>query len=186
MEHPRPDDKNWTWVLDKECPECGFVASSFDRSELGGKIRTNVTNWRRVLEKGEIIQQRPPTTAERGPIWSALEYGAHVRDVYEVYTGRLLAMLKASGATFADWDQDVTAMQKDYASEDPSKVMYTLAKNAGEIATIFDRLRTSEWSNTGLRSDGSHFTVESLGRYMLHDPVHHLWDVEQGFEALAQ
>ena len=23
-----PDDKDWTWVLQRECPECGFDASS--------------------------------------------------------------------------------------------------------------------------------------------------------------
>jgi hypothetical protein len=29
------------------------------------------------------------------------------------------------------------------------------------------------------------FTVESLGRYLMHDIVHHLVDVEQGFAALG-
>ena len=33
------------------------------------------------------------------------------------------------------------------------------------------------WQGTGLRSDGSRFTVESIARYMIHDPVHHAWDV---------
>jgi hypothetical protein len=26
MEHPRPDDKNWTWVLERPCPACRFDA----------------------------------------------------------------------------------------------------------------------------------------------------------------
>lgn len=29
----------------------------------------------------------------------------------------------------------------------------------------------------GPRSDGSVFTVESLLRDLMHDPIHHLWDV---------
>ena len=33
------------------------------------------------------------------------------------------------------------------------------------------------WDRRGTRSNGSVFTVESLGRYHLHDVVHHLWDV---------
>ena len=33
------------------------------------------------------------------------------------------------------------------------------------------------WQRRGLRSDGSEFTVETLGRYHLHDVVHHLYDV---------
>lgn len=26
-----PDTKDWTWVLERACPECGFDASSFAR-----------------------------------------------------------------------------------------------------------------------------------------------------------
>jgi hypothetical protein len=33
------------------------------------------------------------------------------------------------------------------------------------------------WDRPGLRSNGSRFTVASLGRYHLHDVVHHLRDV---------
>jgi hypothetical protein len=33
------------------------------------------------------------------------------------------------------------------------------------------------WDRPGVRSNGSEFTVESLGRYHLHDVVHHLHDV---------
>ena len=25
-----PDDKDWTWVLERVCPECGFDARSID------------------------------------------------------------------------------------------------------------------------------------------------------------
>jgi len=33
------------------------------------------------------------------------------------------------------------------------------------------------WERKGLRSDGATFTVDSFLRYLLHDPIHHLWDV---------
>jgi hypothetical protein len=34
-----------------------------------------------------------------------------------------------------------------------------------------------QWQRTGVRSDGALFTVETFGRYLVHDPTHHLWDV---------
>ena len=37
--------------------------------------------------------------------------------------------------------------------------------------------RGAAWDRDGVRSGGSRFTVASLGRYHLHDVVHHLWDV---------
>jgi hypothetical protein len=40
------------------------------------------------------------------------------------------------------------------------------------------------WDRTGTRSDGARFTVASLGRYLLHDPVHHVGDVEAGYGRL--
>lgn len=183
MDQPEPDTKTWTWVLERPCPDCGFDAAGLDRNSIGAKIRVNAASWRHVLERGEIVLRRPPDGPD-GPIWSALEYGAHVRDVYELFRERLELMLKKDKPTFANWDQDRTAHEKHYSSDDPAKVAYSLAVNAGKIADIFDRVSEAEWQRTGVRSDGSSFTVDSLGRYLLHDPVHHLWDVNEGFEAI--
>jgi hypothetical protein len=41
-----------------------------------------VTAWRDILSRGDLVHQRPPERADSGPIWSALEYGCHVRDVF--------------------------------------------------------------------------------------------------------
>ncbi|HEY5013683.1 MAG TPA: DinB family protein, partial [Acidimicrobiia bacterium] len=30
-----PDTKDWTWVLERPCPECGFDASAFAREQVG-------------------------------------------------------------------------------------------------------------------------------------------------------
>jgi hypothetical protein len=44
---------------------------------------------------------------------------------------------------------------------------------AGEFASV----EGAAWQRPGTRSNGSRFTVETLGRYMIHDVVHHLFDV---------
>ena len=44
-----PDTKNWTWVLDETCPECGFDAAGVDRSALGALVRDNVAAWPALL-----------------------------------------------------------------------------------------------------------------------------------------
>jgi hypothetical protein len=41
----------------------------------------------------------------------------------------------------------------------------------------FASVTGAQWERTGSRSDGAHFTVESFGRYFIHDPIHHLYDV---------
>jgi hypothetical protein len=45
------------------------------------------------------------------------------------------------------------------------------------VAADFDGVEGAAWERRGSRSNGSVFTVASLGRYMVHDIVHHLHDV---------
>jgi hypothetical protein len=91
-----PDTKDWTWVLERSCPERGFDSRSFASEQTGRLLRANAA---------------------------------------------------AAVTTLAD-----------------------------RFDTVSDEL----WSRTGYRSDGAHFTIESFARYLVHDPVHHLWDVGKG------
>ena len=36
-----------------------------------------------------------------------------------------------------------------------------------------------------MRTDGAHFTVDTFARYFVHDPVHHVADVEENYRRLS-
>ena len=55
----------------------------------------------------------------------------------------------------------------------PSK----LTAAAAGLAAAFESVGSALWDRRGSRSDGAHFTIDSFGRYMIHDPIHHLHDV---------
>ena len=166
------DDKDWTWVLERPCRECGAAVQTLSREELAPRIRSTAAAWRDMLGRGALVTQ-PPHGATR--TWTILEYGAHVRDVFDLFEDRIRTMLKKrKPPTFKDWNQDDAA--KGYADEDPNKVAYALASNAGKIADVLDRVKGDEWAKEGKRSDGAEFTVESIARYLIHDFEHHLWD----------
>ena len=186
MEQPPSDPKDWTWVLERPCPECGFDAAAIDRGQLGAAIRSNAATWRRLLGRGELVGRRPPVAAGHEIKWSALEYGAHVRDVYELFLDRLNLMLSDDDPTFANWDQDEAAIEGRYADEDADRVAYSLAVAAGKLADAADRVHGDQWARTAHRSDGAPFTVQSFLTYLLHDVTHHVADVEAGYEALAE
>ncbi len=185
MEQPRPDTKNWTWVLERPCLACHFEAQTIERYAVGATLRTIVASWRDVLSRGALVPQRPPARADSGPIWSALEYGCHVRDVFVLFAERLQLMLTQDDPAFANWDQDATALAKRYWEDNPLTVRDALVVAGEALADAFDSVRAEQWARTGTRSDGARFTVESLARYLLHDPLHHLQDVAEGFETLA-
>lgn len=168
---PIPDDKDWTWVLSRPCPECGFEADVVEPQEFAEMIRVDAERWMTVLARPDA------TIRPAAQTWSALEYACHVRDVHRVFGERLVLMLETDDPLFANWDQDATALADDYAAQDAAVVAADLLEAAAHVASVYAGVRAEDWHRAGRRSNGSVFTVESLGRYHLHDDVHHLWDV---------
>jgi hypothetical protein len=166
-----PDTKDWTWTLQRACPDCGFEAAAVAADEIAGRTIALAAPWTRVLARPHATQRPAPT------VWSALEYACHVRDVCRIFDVRVRQMLEEDGARFANWDQDATAVEQTYAAQSPGVVGPELQEAAQQVAGTFARVRGDQWSRRGLRSDGSEFTVVTLGQYFLHDLAHHLVDV---------
>lgn len=166
-----PDDKDWTWVLARTCPECGFNAAEATPATAATMLPALLPRWQLALQRPSA-RDRP--TANR---WSVLEYGAHVRDVFAVFSARLELMLGEENPTFANWDQDQAALAGNYAGLDPDEVARELMQNGLDAATAFAAVRAEQWGRRGLRSNGSEFTVVTLSGYFLHDVLHHLHDI---------
>jgi DinB superfamily len=176
-----PDTKDWTWVLERPCEECGFDASTFPRDEVPTLLRDNVGQWQELLTATdpELLTRRP--SEDR---WSALEYACHVRDVFRIYDYRLGLMLGQDDPSFPNWDQDASAVEERYNEQDAGNVTRDLLAAGTTLAASFDGVTGVAWERTGNRSDGARFTVDTFARYMVHDPVHHLVDVQRGLAAL--
>lgn len=174
-----PDDKNWTWVLEADCPQCGFSASTYRATDVVADTLGNAARWQELLAD-PLVRARPDDDT-----WSALEYGCHVRDVFRLFRERLELMLQHDEPLFANWDQDETAIAERYSEQDPAIVAADLMEAGGALSAAFARVSGEQWQRTGLRSDGAVFTIDSFARYFVHDPVHHVWDVEQGYARLA-
>ena len=113
-----PDTKDWTWVLERPCPECGFDASALPPERVR---RPRARQRRRVAARswpGPGPSSPPGPTDDR---WSALEYACHVRDVLRLYDQRLALMLTEDDPDFANWDQDETAVADRYDEQDPAR-----------------------------------------------------------------
>jgi len=59
-------------VLERPCPECGFVASACPREQVGTMLRANAAEWQRLLGSPDVAS-RPAAD-----VWSALEYACLV------------------------------------------------------------------------------------------------------------
>ena len=167
-----PDTKDWTWVLRKPCPECGFDTASFPREQTGRLIRDAASRFADMLVTDPDVRDRPEPEK-----WSPLEYSCHVRDVFHIFAGRLELMLTTDAPLFANWDQDETAIASRYVDQSPPAVSKEIMAEASALADAFDAVQDDQWTRGGSRSDGVQFTVESLARYLMHDLLHHWHDV---------
>jgi hypothetical protein len=168
-----PDTKDWTWVLDRPCPECGFDASELSERDVPALLRDNTAKWPAVLERTDV-RIRPDAQT-----WSPLEYAAHVRDVFRLFLVRLELMLTQDNPSYPNWDQDETAIRDRYNEQDPAVVAVELVSAGRALADAFDAVPDSDWGRPGRRGDGAQFTVATFARYLIHDPTHHLWDVRR-------
>lgn len=169
---PIPDEKDWTWVLERQCPECGFDPAGIEATAVADLLRQNTTEWERILAGSEddVCRRPAPTT------WSPLEYACHVRDVHVLYLERLELMLNEDGPHYPNWDQDETAIAQRYHEANPAAVADELRAASDALADRFDQVTEDEWQRTGYRSDGAAFTVTTFATYFIHDPIHHLHD----------
>ena len=168
---PDSDEKDWTWVLGRPCPDCGFDAAAVDRRMISDRLMATTPRWQAALAAVGVRQRPAPR------VWSALEYGAHVRDVHALFGRRALLIRDENDPEFENWDQDRTALDAQYWLADPTEVARQLAIEAERAASVFAAAAGEQWQRTGRRSNGSVFTLETLGLYYVHDVEHHLHDV---------
>jgi hypothetical protein len=169
----QPDTKDWTWVLDRPCEQCGADVGKLTIPQIAELNRQSARRWAELM-KGDPDSLR---TRPQPDTWSPLEYACHARDVYRLFLERLELMLSEDNPTFANWDPNITADHERYDLADPAVVATEVAEAGDRLASAFDQLLPEQLARRGLRSDGAKFTLESFARYELHDPEHHLWDV---------
>ncbi len=177
---PEPDTKDWTWTLTRRCEQCGLAAGEIGVDEIAIRAELAAGEWIQILTASPAVNVRP----EPG-VWSPLEYGAHVRDVYRLFDARLALMLLQDEPTFADWDQDETALTERYPEADPDEVADELELAAEVLAARLQGLTPAQLERRGRRSDGAEFTVRTFAQYFLHDVIHHLYDVTGQQDAAA-
>jgi hypothetical protein len=177
---PEPDTKDWTWTLSRPCPECGLSAGEIGLEDIATRAFIAAEEWVQILRSSPAVATRP-----KPRVWSPLEYGAHVRDVFRIFDARLMLMLAEDDPTFANWDQNETAIKERYAEQDPEVVADELEAAAQTMVDHIRALRPDQLGRTGRRSNGSEFTVLTLLQYFLHDVIHHLWDVTGQPDAAA-
>lgn len=167
-----PKRKDWSWVLERPCPECRLDTRAILPTQIPAILRENATAWEEAL----AAVPDPATRPEPGT-WSAVEYACHVRDLMVLCYSRVDLMLTQDDPVFANWDQDEAVVAGRYGAQPPGRIAGELAEAAATAAERLERIPPDQWQRPGRRSDGVRYTVETFGRNLTHEAVHHLHDV---------
>ena len=171
-EQPQADDKDWTWVTQRACTECGFDPAAVTPEAYPEQITTLSERFRVVLDLPDAEERPYPQ------VWSAIEYGQHLADVCEVMAQRLDAILEADGlAEFDSWDGEAASVEKEYWRASANVTSLLLRERAEGAANSFAAPSGDQWQLRGRRGDGGEFTASTLGLYLLHELAHHTHDV---------
>lgn len=185
-DHPSSDDEvsisteqdhaearlDWLRSLDGPCPACGLDPEGVSVEEVADRTEVAAVEWFQILTQASGVVTRPEPQ-----IWSPLEYGSHVRDVFELCDARVAFMLTQDTPDFEDWDQNEAAETGGYAGGDPETVADQLTTAATGLVARLRSLSPEQRQRRARRADGAEFTVEQVTRMLLHEVVHHLWDV---------
>jgi acyl dehydratase len=167
----QPDALDWAASLANACPTCGFSAADLTTAQIAPAIRSVVPRWQAVLARPDV-RRRPGLG-----VWSPLEYACHVRDLITVVAARVDLVLAADEPLHEDWDENLAALDGDYATQDPAEVAADLAAAAGTLAQRLDDVHGTDWERAARRAAGGRVSVREMGLYLVHDMAHHLQNV---------
>jgi hypothetical protein len=162
----------------ERCAECGFDPADVRPGDLPVAVRSFARRYQAPLTRGlpgedlDDVVRRSPGAG----VWSALEYGGHVVDIFRVFDDRVRCALEGREPDEAevDWEGRVAAASPGL---DRTQVAADLADAADSLATTLDEVNGDEWHLAGLTGRGRSVTVADLGTIVVHEGSHHLLDI---------
>jgi ketosteroid isomerase-like protein len=160
----------------ERCPDCGFAWVDVPATEIGPRVTrgSDALAARLRAAAPERVAARPAPG-----VWSALEYGAHVRDVLMNIRDRVVVGLAEDAPAFKPLYRDVRVDLGLYRDERPDVVAAELHSAADLFARTFGCLDDEQLARPVVYAYPSERTrtILWMSRQVVHEVEHHLGDV---------
>jgi hypothetical protein len=172
-------------VTESRCEECGFDYEALGPAEIPAAVRAFAKRYRAPLtrfirdEDGDALVRRRPAPE----VWSALEYAAHVRDVFANYDRWIGQCLAEEHPVMEGPGPDELAAAGRYNEDDPGAVADARAANAERLAATIEAVPADGWDRSGIRR-GEERSVLLMARRAVHEGSHHLLDIGRGLRTV--
>jgi S-DNA-T family DNA segregation ATPase FtsK/SpoIIIE len=158
------------------CPECGLDYDTVSPADAAVAIRSYPRRYGEALDgkEDDAVRRRPEPT-----VWSAIEYTAHVADIFPVFTSTVRKMRTESHAVVDDfWDPDQRAAEQHYGEKAIDDVLADMRANAGALADEIEAVPSDGWTREATFPWGDRDLL-TMVRNAVHEGTHHLRDVER-------
>jgi hypothetical protein len=161
--------------MSEQCEVCGFDWEAITAEEVPDRLRAASEGLAEVLRPGgNSLSQRP-----HPDVWSAVEYGCHVRDVMFNLRDRIIVGLAEDNPTPKAMFTDVRIAAGLYAGEQPERLATEIEVGAGMLGRTVAALDARQlarpifygWPRATTR------TLLWVAAQALHEAEHHLADV---------
>jgi DNA segregation ATPase FtsK/SpoIIIE, S-DNA-T family len=167
-----------------KCEQCGFDYAELVMSEAPEQFRSRVSSIVGQLEghSMEVLRTRPTPT-----VWSALEYGCHVRDVLLIQRERTLLALVEDNPQFPPMYREERVRNARYEADNLSEVSEQLTVAASMLAKLAGELTGKELSRPCVYNfpEPTQRDVGWLYRHTMHEVIHHLMDTKDVLRAVS-
>jgi hypothetical protein len=166
---------------DYRCPSCALAYPEITVARACEVIRSLPAAVRAAVEEISPPARRRRPSPE---VWSAAEYGCHLRDVYVTYTIRLHRTQTEHRPVLEPMLNDLRARRFRYNDCDLAAVLDELdVAAAGFLAEVdhteVDYTGAECWERVASRRPDEVRTARWLVRQAMHEGVHHLDDIRR-------
>ncbi len=160
-----------------KCAQCGFVYDLGQAAAAGQAINEWVAAAVVILV-GRDVDLRSRRQPE---VWSALEYGCHLRDMLLVQRERVLAALRVDRPDCTAMGRDERVVHDGYADQQPADGRRQLGDAALMFGNVLHRLSAADWSRTVLYHfpETGERSLQWLAVHTAHEAQHHLRDIRR-------
>lgn len=171
-----PSGEGWQWtrIQTDRCPQCGLHPAADPPASLGRTALVAAADWRVFLAEANRVRLR---TSPRPGVWSPLQYGAHSRDMLQVFGDRILLAV-AEDNPVVPWFDPGPESWAHYNQLDPAELAGEMEASAERLASIVAERTESDWHRTARRDGVDQFTVAGLTCFAVHEVQHHLLDAD--------
>ncbi len=172
--------EGWQWhrIQAEPCPQCGDYPAALSPSSLGACAVERATAWRDFLRAAdEGYLRRSPAFG----VFSPIQYGAHVRNILQVYTDRMLLGVERENPVVPIHNPPDEEWES-YNRLDREMLAADIEAQARRLANVVEAMDPSAWSRIVTNDRGSYgvytFTISGLACNAVHEAYHHLLDAK--------